>query len=115
ANQLGIVRGNAYCQVTFIDLEDQISLVFALDGASLDSLDASSPVVGIDDGIADLERHVASTPSAEGHLTMLHGVDKMPKAVNRQVSRLLRARANSVHRAASLREPGSQHGRVKPG
>jgi hypothetical protein len=47
--------------------------------------------MGIDDGIADLERHVASTPSAEGHLTMLHGVDKMPMAVNMQVSRQLRA------------------------
>jgi hypothetical protein len=86
AYQLGIVRGNAYRQVTFIDLEDQIGLILALDGTSLDRFDASSPVMGIDDGIADLERHVASTPSAEGHLTTLSGNDKMPITLNMQVS-----------------------------
>jgi hypothetical protein len=43
-------------------------------------------VMGIDDGIADLERHVASTPSAEGHLTTSGGVDKTPPTVNLQVS-----------------------------
>jgi hypothetical protein len=86
AYQLGIVRGDAYGQVALIDLEDQIGSILALDGASLDRFDASSPVVGIDDGIADLERHVASTPSAEDHLTTSDGVDKMPLGVNMQVS-----------------------------
>src|ERR1700733_2082331 len=84
--QFGIIRGNAYCQVALINLEDQISFVFTLDGASLDRLDASRPMMGIDDGIADLERHVASTPSAEGHLTTYNGVDKMPMPLNMQVS-----------------------------
>jgi hypothetical protein len=42
---------------------------------------------------------VASTPSAEGHLTTLGGVDKMPMAVNMQVSRQLPGRANNVHLA----------------
>ena len=42
--------------------------------------------MGIDDGIADLERHVASTPSAEGHLTTSGAVDKTPLTVNLQVS-----------------------------
>ena len=42
--------------------------------------------MGIDDGIADLERHVASTPSAEDHLTTSRGVDKMLWVVNMQVS-----------------------------
>ena len=99
ANKLGIVRGNAYGKVAFINLEDQISLVFTLDGASLDRLDASSPMMGIDDGIADLERHVASTPSAEGHLTTFNGVDKMPITLNMQVSAQFPARANTVHLA----------------
>src|SRR5208282_2142284 len=86
AYQLGIVRGNAYGQVALVDLKDQIGLILALNGASLDRFDASSPVMGIDDGIADLERHVASTPSAEHHLTTSRGVDKMPYVVNMQVS-----------------------------
>jgi hypothetical protein len=43
-------------------------------------------VMGIDDGIADLERHVASTPSAEDHLTTSRGVDKMLLVANMQVS-----------------------------
>src|SRR6516162_192521 len=86
AHQLGIVRRHPYGQVTLVDLEDQVGLVLALDGASLDRFDASSPVMGIDDGIADLERHVASTPSAEGHLTTSNGVDKTLSAVNMQVS-----------------------------
>src|SRR5208282_2645247 len=86
AYQLGIIRGNAYGQVTLVDLKDQIGLILALNGASFDRFDSSSPVMGIDDGIADLERHEASTPSAEDHLTTSGGVDKMPSAVNMQVS-----------------------------
>src|SRR5271166_1047113 len=86
AYQLGIIRGNAYGQVTLVDLKDQIGLILALNGASLDRFDASSPVMGIDDGIADLERHVASTPSAEDHLTTSNGVDKTPLVANMQVS-----------------------------
>jgi hypothetical protein len=78
AYQLGIVRGDTHGQVTLVDLEDQIGLILAFYGASLDRIDASSPVMGIDDGIADLERHVASTPSAEDHLTTSGGVDKTP-------------------------------------
>ena len=78
AYQLGIVRGNAYGQVALVDLENQIGPILALNGASLHRFDASSPVMGIYDGIADLERHVASTPSAEDHLTTSRGVDKCP-------------------------------------
>src|SRR5207248_9173674 len=85
AYQLGIVRGDAYGQVALVDLEDQISSILALDGASLDRFDASSPVMGIDDGIADLERHVASTPSAEDHLTTSGGVDQTPMWVTMHV------------------------------
>jgi hypothetical protein len=78
AHQLGIVCGNAYGQVALVNLEYQIGPILALIGASLDRIDASSPVMGIDDGIADLERPLASTPSAEYHLTTSRGVDKMP-------------------------------------
>src|SRR4029079_12664092 len=86
AYQLGIVRGDAYGQVALVDLEDQISSILALDGASLDRFDASSPVMGIDDGIAALERHVASTPSGEYNLPTSGGVDKPPMSVQIKVS-----------------------------
>src|SRR5689334_13573220 len=78
AYQLGIVCGDTHSQVALVDLEHQIGSILALYGASLDRFDASSPVMGIDDGIADLERHVASTPSAEDHLTTSDGADKTP-------------------------------------
>jgi hypothetical protein len=55
--------------------------------------------MGIDDGIADLERHVASTPSAEDHLTTPGGVDKMPLVADMQVSTVLPARPRVIQRA----------------
>jgi len=103
AHQLGIVSGNAYGQVTLVDLEDQISPILAFYGASLDRFDASSPVVRIDDGIADVERHVASTPSAETHLTTSGGVDKAGLAVNVQVSMPIATPRPIIHPAV----PGS--------
>src|SRR5205823_1107212 len=45
-------------------LQNQVGLVLTLDGAGLDGLDPSSPMVGVDDGVADRESHVTSTPSA---------------------------------------------------
>src|SRR6266568_979639 len=105
AYQLGIVCGDAHGQVALVDLEDQIGLILALDGASLDRFDASSPVMGIDDGIADLERHVASTPSAEVHLTTSDGVDKTPMGVNMQVSTVM-ARPYP-HHSAGRAGPGT--------
>ena len=45
AYQLGIVRGDTHGQVTLVDLEDQIGLILAFYGASLDRFDASSPVM----------------------------------------------------------------------
>src|SRR6516165_271813 len=105
AYQLGIVRGDAYGQVALVDLEDQIGLILALDGASLDRFDPSSPVMGIDDGIADLERHVASTPSAEDHLTTSGGVDKTPMRVNVQVSTVITG--PYPHQSAGRANPGT--------
>jgi hypothetical protein len=43
-------------------------------------------MVGVYDGIADLKRHLASTPSAEGYLTTVWTTDKMPLLANMQVN-----------------------------
>jgi hypothetical protein len=43
-------------------------------------------MVGVNDGIADLKRHLASTPSAEGYLTTAETTDKMPLPANMQVN-----------------------------
>jgi hypothetical protein len=45
-------RGDADGQVALGDLEDQVDLVLALDGAGLDGLDERGPVVRVDDGLA---------------------------------------------------------------
>src|SRR5262249_34140525 len=62
--QFGIVRRHAYSQIALVDLENQIGLVLAFDRTGLDLFDTSSPMVGVHDGVADLESHVAHTPSA---------------------------------------------------
>src|SRR5262249_951798 len=59
-----IVRGNPHRQVTLVDLENEIRLILALDRTDLYFFDPSSPMVGVNDGVADLESHVARTPSA---------------------------------------------------
>jgi hypothetical protein len=43
-------------------------------------------MMGVNDGIADLKRHLASTPSAEGYLTTAETLDKMPWLANMQVN-----------------------------
>jgi hypothetical protein len=43
-------------------------------------------MVRVNDGIADLKRHLASTPSAEGYLTTAWTTDKMPVLANMQVN-----------------------------
>src|SRR5580692_8744372 len=85
-DQLRVVRGNPDGQVALVDLQDQIGLLLALDRASFDGFDASSPMVRVNDGIADLKRHLASTPSAEGYLTTAWTTDKMPVLANMQVN-----------------------------
>src|SRR5262249_58848774 len=59
-----VVCWNPHRQVTLIDLENEVGPILALDRTDLDFLDPSSPMVRIDDGVADLESHVARTPSA---------------------------------------------------
>ena len=58
ADELGVVGGDPHRQVALSDLEHEVEPLLALDGAGLDRLDECSPVVGVDDGLADLERHV---------------------------------------------------------
>src|ERR1700722_12572488 len=63
-HQLGIIRGNAYSQVTLVDLSDQIGLVLDLDRTGPDLFHATTAEVGEDDHVAYLESHVAHPPSA---------------------------------------------------
>src|SRR5918992_2340863 len=63
-HEFGVLRWDTYCQVTLVDLQDQVGLVLTFDGAVLDGFDPSSPMVGVDDSVADRESHVTSTPSA---------------------------------------------------
>src|ERR1022692_4065467 len=65
ADKLGIVRRNAHRQVALVDLEHEVRSFLALDRTDLDLFDPSSPMMGVDDSVADLKRHVACTPSAE--------------------------------------------------
>src|ERR1700733_427810 len=88
-DELRVVRGNPNGQIALVDLQDQIGLLLALDRASFDGFDASSPMVRVNDGIADLKRHLASTPSAEGYLTTAWTTDKMPVLANMQVNTLI--------------------------
>src|SRR6266567_1531175 len=59
-----VICWNPHRQVTLVDLENEVALILALDRTDLDFFDPSSPMVGVDDGVADLESHVARTPSA---------------------------------------------------
>src|SRR5215467_7530013 len=63
-DQFRVVCWNPHRQVALIDLENEVRPVLALDRTDLDFLDPSSPMVGVDDGVADLESHLARTPSA---------------------------------------------------
>lgn len=72
-DELGIFRWHLYGKVALVDLQHQIGLFLTLDGSGRDGLDPSSPMVGVDDSVADLESHVTSTPSA-----VLQGTTRLP-------------------------------------
>src|SRR5258707_4698401 len=78
ANQLSVVGGNTHSQVALVDLEHEVGLILTLDRTGLDLFDPSSPMMGVDDGVADLERHVACTPSAGSMLPRRTGVISRP-------------------------------------
>jgi hypothetical protein len=46
-------------------------------------------MMGVNDGIADLKRHLASTPSTEGYLTTARACDKTSLLANMQVNTLI--------------------------
>ncbi|MCO5576786.1 hypothetical protein L7F22_030606 [Adiantum nelumboides] len=62
ADDLDVVRGNAYRQITLSDLQDEVLNILTLDRSSLDRLDECGTVVRVDDGLSDLENHVSSGP-----------------------------------------------------
>src|ERR1700722_19916495 len=96
-----VVRWNSNGQVALVDLQDQIGLLLALDRASFDGFDASSPMVRVNDGIADSKRHLASTPSAEGYLTTAWTTDKMPVLANMQVNTPISSTRKRTQRAST--------------
>lgn len=56
-------------------------------------------MMGVNDGIADLKRHLASTPSAEGYLTTARTTDKMPPSANMQVNAHISSTRQSTRQA----------------
>jgi hypothetical protein len=60
-------------------------------------------MVGVNDGIADLKRHLASTPSAEGYLTTARTTDKMPLMANMQVNTLISSTRQCAQQAYASR------------
>ena len=58
ADEIAVLGRNPDGQVALGDLQNEVELVLALDGARLDGLDQCRPVVGVDDRLADLERHI---------------------------------------------------------
>ena len=64
ADQVQVARRHADHEVLLCDdPEDQVELVFALDGPGLDVLDHGSAVVWVDNRFADGESHMCLTPS----------------------------------------------------
>jgi hypothetical protein len=58
-------------------------------------------MMGVNDGIADLKRHLASTPSAEGYLTTAWTTDKMPLPANMQVNTLISSTRQCARQASA--------------
>jgi hypothetical protein len=58
-------------------------------------------MVRVNDGIADLKRHLASTPSAEGYLTTPWTTDKMPVLANMQVNTPISSTRKKAQRAST--------------
>ena len=62
-DEIGVARRNPDDQVGLADdAQDQIELVFSLDGAGFDVFDDSGAVIRVHDGFADSESHSSLTP-----------------------------------------------------
>src|SRR4051812_43758647 len=57
ADVFSVVRRNPDSQVALGNLQNEVHLFLALDDPGLDRLDQSCPMMGVDDSLADLERH----------------------------------------------------------
>ena len=62
AHVLCVICGHSNGQVTLSDLEDEVFLLFALDGPDFDRFDQCSTVVWVDNGVSDLENHQIRAP-----------------------------------------------------
>lgn len=51
------------------DLQNQVLLLLTLDGAGFDSFDQRRTVMGVYDGVSDLENHVSRAPFDSTSLT----------------------------------------------
>src|SRR5665213_162102 len=63
-DKLGVVSGNPNREVTLSYFKDEVNALLAIDYTTLDGFDQCSPVMGVDNCLADVERHVALVPSA---------------------------------------------------
>ncbi len=68
ADDLRVVGRHSHGQVALGDLQYEVGLLDALDGALLDRLDQCGTVVRVDDSLADSEAHVDVTPFAPPRL-----------------------------------------------
>jgi hypothetical protein len=57
ADQVDVVRGYFDRQITLGDAKLEVQLLFALDDPLLDFRYGRGPVMGVDDGLSDLELH----------------------------------------------------------
>jgi hypothetical protein len=57
-DEIAVLGRNPDGQISLGNLQNEVELVLALDGACLDGLDECGPMVGINDRLADLERHI---------------------------------------------------------
>ncbi len=66
---LCVICRNSHCEVALRDFQNQIFLLLTLDGARFDSFDQRRTVVGVYDGVSDLENHVSRAPFDSPSLT----------------------------------------------
>ena len=66
------VRTRGDGQVALSHLEHEIEFLFTFDDARFNRIDESSPVMRVNDGLADLESHVSRAPSASTSVTRTH-------------------------------------------
>jgi len=68
AHELRVVRGHPNGEIALRHLENQVEPILALDDSSFQGFDQGGPMVGVDDGFADLENHMSRTPFVTSRL-----------------------------------------------